>query len=34
MERAPTIPSERAILDDIDDVIAKPIGGNNKKFSV
>ena len=32
MESAPTIPSERAIFDEIDDVIVYPTGASNKKF--
>ena len=34
IESAPTIPSERAILEDIEEVIAKPIAGNSIKLRV
>ena len=33
IERAPTIPNDRAILEEIEEVIVKPIGASNKKFN-
>ena len=33
IERAPTIPNDRAILEEIEEVIVKPIGASNTKFN-